>query len=186
MSDRALSPELRLDEPTIGTLASRQTQLSHVNGERGTILSFDLMADQWPSQGSSLLANWVLYDPSNQVIAQPSWTSPDFSAALPTTGLYALAIASRSGNPIHYEFSIAEQSPVPVVNAGLGIVQRGSFAAGETVEYAFTANDGTKVPCNSLNQTNGQVRFRLINPDESLVFDNQDSRFDQEPWTLQQ
>ncbi|MBE9098367.1 putative Ig domain-containing protein [Vacuolonema iberomarrocanum] len=180
LSDRGEAPQLPIDLPTSGTLDARQTQLYQFNGERGQVISFD-----WITQPSGAL-NWVLYDASNQAIAQPDWRSPDFSAALPTSGRYTLAVMNSSDSPADYEFSVSDTSPAPVVNTGLGVVQQGALAAGETVEYQFTASAGTQVLYDSLNQSNGQIRTRLINPDGSYAFDYHNASVDRDPFVLQQ
>ena len=180
LSDLTLNPELAVNQTTTGTLDPRQTHLFQFNGEQGTVLSFDLTDERWSG------ANWILYDPSNQVIAQPSSNSPDFSAALPTSGLYTLAVVSNSNNSVDYEFSVADISPEVVANSGFDLPQSGSIAAEETAQYTFTAKAGTQLLYDSLNQDNWQVRTRLINPDGSYAFDNHDSRFDRDPLTLQQ
>jgi RHS repeat-associated protein len=182
LSDLTLNPELELavNQTTTGKLAPRQTHLFQFNGDRGTVLSFDLTDERWSG------ANWILYDPSNQVIAQPSSNSPDFSAALPTSGLYTIAVVSSSNNSVDYEFSVADISPEVVANSGFDLPQSGSIAAGETAQHTFTATAGTQLLYDSLNQDNWQVRTRLINPDGSHAFDEHNSDDDKEPLTLQQ
>ncbi len=115
MSDRSLATPLELDTPIPGTLESgKEVDLYQFTGTRGTILSFNLDAASWSG------ANWVLYDPNydpnNGILPQPSSSSPDFEAALPSDGLYTLAIVGNSTNTVSYSFQVSDNSEVFLSN----------------------------------------------------------------------
>ncbi|NCS57186.1 MAG: RHS famlily protein, partial [Microcystis aeruginosa G11-04] len=131
-------------------------------------------------------ANWVLYDPSGRVVANPNANSPDFKVSLAASGTYTLAVISNSSTPVSYEFQVTDVSPTPVLTSGLNSLQSGSLNAGQVVNYNFTANAGTLVYLDSQDDSNWQVRYRLLNPDGSFVFSDQDSRYDRTPFLLSQ
>ena len=179
--DLAAVPSLPLDATAEDTLdPGNATAFYQLAGERGQVLHFDLEAEQW--QG----ANWVLYGPGDTVIAAPGRDAPDFEVTLPANGVYALAIVGTATTPLDYRFQVNDQTPAPVIHGGLNTPISGTLTAGETIEHPFSATAGTQILLDSLNNSNAQIRFNLINPDGSPAFSNFDSRFDSAPLLLEQ
>jgi len=177
--DRAEAPPLVLGTTIEDSLDSaKATALYQFSGRQGQVLNFDLDADQW--QGS----RWVLYDPDNQVIAAPAADNPDFDVALPSSGLYTLAIIGSSA-PVDYRFEATDITPAPVANLNLNRTEDGTLAAGEVVRFPFTAKAGTQILFNDLGTTNNNIQARLVNPDGSEVFRDR-ANLDQGPLVLQQ
>ena len=131
-------------------------------------------------------ANWVLYDPSGQAIATPSTNSPDFKVSLAASGRYTLAVVGSSNTPVNYEFQVTDITPNRVTNSGLNSLHSGNLSAGQVVDYNFNANVGTLVYFDSQDDSNWQIRYRLLNPDGSFVFSDHDGRYDRTPFVLSQ
>ncbi|MGB3401136.1 MAG: putative Ig domain-containing protein [Microcoleaceae cyanobacterium] len=182
LSDLSLNLELPINQSISKTLAPRQTHLFQFNGDSGTVLSFDL-TDEWSG------ADLELYDPSNRIIASSS--SDDFSAALPTSGLYTIAVINDSSSKsVDYDFSVTESLPEVIANSGFddpqdGFVEPGSIIALEpgtivtsptdsslgkqSRVYSFTGNTGTRMLFNGMKGSN--VRATLYNPNDHEIFD---------------
>jgi len=181
LSDLAAVPSLQLDAIAEDTLdPGHATVLYQIAGEPGQVLSFDLEAEQWHG------ANWVLYGPGDTVIAAPQQNDPDFDVTLPASGVYTLAIVGTATTPLDYRFQVNDQTPAPVLHTGLNTTISGTLTAGDIIEHPFSATAGTQILLDSLNNSNAQIRFNLVNPDGSLAFTNLDSRLDSAPLLLEQ
>jgi hypothetical protein len=131
--------------------------------------------------------NWVIYDANNNVIASPNRNNPDFTVALPSDGLYTLAILGNNFIPTNYSFQVSDITPTTVTPTQLGTLQSGSLTTtGQVANYSFTGNAGTQIYLDSISSSNGNIRYKLLNPDGTEAFTNHDSRFDREPFVLQQ
>ena len=101
-----------------------------------------------------------------------------------------MAVAGDSSEAVPYSFTVTETGagtgapPLQPFNLGLNVPTSGTLTAGETEEHTFVAAAGTKILFDSINNTNWQIRGRLINPDGSIAFDNHDTRSDLEPVVL--
>ena len=168
LSDRALATALELDTPIPGILETgNEVDLYQFTGTRGTILSFNLDAAAWSG------ANWVLYDPNNGVLAQPSSSSPDFEVALPSDGLYTLAVVGNSTTTVNYSFQVTDNSVTPIPITGTNITVTGTVANGGDVDsYTFEASAGTLIWLDQLSSTSSNIRTRLKNPDGTFAFTN--------------
>jgi hypothetical protein len=139
--DAGGAPAIQVDVPVEASLSVGNGQAVYrVAGRAGQVLRFDLDATTW--QG----ANWVLYDPSGVVIAQPNASTPDFQVALAGDGNYSLVISGSSSNPVPYRFTVTDVTPARVNPSGFGVVRSGTFSAANQVdEYTFTANAGAVI-----------------------------------------
>ncbi len=155
--------------------SSNQVILYQLNGETGQQLSFERI-NQW-TEGA-----WTLYNPSGTVIAT---NTTDFTTALPSTGIYTLAISGTDSGTVNYAFQVKDITPPPVTPSKLGTIQSDSLLAGEVDSYSFSSNAGTMIYLDS-SSNNSDIRIRLLNPDGSEAFSNYDSRFYQGPMVLQQ
>lgn len=54
------------------------------------------------------------------------------------------------------------------------------------IDYGFTATAGTLMLLDSLGSSTGNIRFRLLNPDGTPAFTNQDSTVNRVPLLLEQ
>nr|WP_228057013.1 putative Ig domain-containing protein [Tychonema sp. LEGE 07203] len=181
LSDLADSSPLNLTAPNIGTAEIGEVDLYKITGRQGQVLNFDLSAAAWSNGG-----NWVLYGPDNKAIVSPPWNSPDFKVALPTAGLYTLAITGNNSSPVSYNFSATDNTPAPQTSAGLNSIISGTLTAGGVTNHTFTASAGTQIFLDSINNNNWQIRARLIAPDGSRVFDNEDTSLNTLPKVLPQ
>ncbi|BAZ48519.1 YD repeat protein [Nostoc sp. NIES-4103] len=181
-----LSDLAKVQPLTFGTLVTNtldpgnSVALYRFDGTPGKIISFDLSAASWTG------ANWVLYDPTGRAVETPAASSPDFTTGLSAAGSYTLAIAGNSVTSVPYSFQVNDVSVAPITSSGLGVVRQGTLAAGTVDEYTFTANAGTLVLLDSLNDSNSLIRARLLNPDGTYVFSDHDSRYDRGPILLEQ
>ena len=168
LSDRSLATPLTFDEAITGTLEpNNETILYQITGSKGTILNFDLEATRWNG------ANWTLYNPNNGILAQPSQFSPDFEVALPSDGLYTLAIAGNSTTPIDYSFQVTDNSVAPIPITGTNITVTGTVAnPGDVDSYTFNASAGTLIWIDQLSSNSSNIRTRLKNPDGTYSFTN--------------
>ncbi|WP_293313893.1 putative Ig domain-containing protein [Microcoleus sp. PH2017_08_TRC_O_A] len=182
LSDLAKATPLNLAALNTGTAEAGEVDLYQITGRQGQVLNFDLNAAAWNN------GNWVLYGPDSKAIATPAWNSPDFKVALPTAGLYALAVTGNSSSPVSYSFNAADSTPASTVASGLNSTISGTLVAGVTNNHTFTANAGTQIFFDSINNStttnNWQIRARLIAQDGTIVFDNQDTSLNTEPLTL--
>ncbi|MEG4293357.1 DUF4114 domain-containing protein, partial [Microcoleus sp. D2B6] len=180
LSDLAKVTPLNLTEPNTGTAETGEVDLYQITGRQGQVLNFDLNAAALSG------GNWVLYGPDSKVIASPSWNSPDFKVALPTAGLYTLAITGNNSSPVSYSFTAIDSTPARITNTGLNSTISDSLTAGGVNNHQFTASAGTQIFLDSINNNNWEIRARLIAPDGSKVFDNHDTRYNTVPKVLPQ
>ena len=180
LSDLAKVTPLNLAESNTGTAETGEVDLYQITGRQGQVLNFDLNAAGLSG------GNWVLYGPDSKVIASPSGNSPDFQVALPTAGLYTLAIKGNNSSPLSYSFSAIDNTPARITNTGLNSTISGSLTAGGVNNHQFTASAGTQIFLDSINNNNWEIRARLIAPDGSKVFDNHDTRYNTVPKVLPQ
>jgi RHS repeat-associated protein len=180
LSDLSEVPNLELGTTSGSLTSGNSVALYQFEGSQGTTLNFDLAADQWSG------ANWVLYDPGNKAIATPAWNNPDFEVALPSDGLYVLAIQGNNASSVNYEFQVTDTTLAPVANSGLNTIFTGTFIPKTPINYEFSATAGTQIYFNGQTASGFYVLVRLLNPDGSTAFTNQDTRFDRTPFTLQQ
>jgi hypothetical protein len=168
LSDRAEATPLELDTAIAGTLEpGNEVDLYQFTGTRGTILSFNLDAAFWSG------ANWVLYDPNNGVLAAPASSSPDFEVALPSDGLYTLAIAGNGSTTVNYSFQVTDNSVAPIPTTGTNITVTGTVANGGDVDnYTFQASAGKLIWLDQLSSTSSNIWARLKNPDGTFAFAN--------------
>ncbi|WP_013334653.1 putative Ig domain-containing protein [Gloeothece verrucosa] len=131
-------------------------------------------------------ANWVLYDPSGRVVANPSANSPDFQYSLASSGVYTLAVLGNSSSPFNYEFQVTDVTPTSITSSGLNQLQSGSLNAGQVINYNFSANAGTLVYLDTQDNSSWQIRYRLLNPDGSFLFSDHDGTTDRLPFNLSQ
>uniref|UniRef100_UPI0030D90977 putative Ig domain-containing protein n=1 Tax=Tychonema sp. LEGE 07196 TaxID=1828665 RepID=UPI0030D90977 len=178
LSDLTSSSPLNLTSPNTGTAEIGEVDLYQIIGSQGQVLNFDLNAAAWNN------GNWVLYGPDNKAIATPQGNSPDFLVALPTAGLYTLAVTGNNTSPVSYSFRATDITPAPTASTGLNSTISGTLTAGNPKNYKFTANAGTQIFLDSINNSNWEIRSSLIAPDGSKVFDNQDSRYNTLPKVL--
>jgi large repetitive protein len=130
-------------------------------------------------------ANWALYDPSGTIVAAPGANSlADFQVSLAASGTYTLAVIGNSDTPASYEFQVTDVSPARASASGLNRLQSGTLDAGRVVNYNFTANAGTLVYLDSLDDSNWQIRYRLLNPDGTFLFADHEGRYDRAPFLL--
>uniref|UniRef100_UPI001E494552 Ig-like domain-containing protein n=1 Tax=Cyanothece sp. BG0011 TaxID=2082950 RepID=UPI001E494552 len=170
LSDRTLATPLTFDEAITGTLEpNNETILYQIIGSKGTILNFDLEASQW--EGNR--ANWTLYDPNNGILAQPFYYDPDFQVALPSDGLYTLAIAGNSTTPVDYSFQVTDNSVAPIPLTGTNVTAIGTVPdVGDVDSYTFNASAGSLIWIDQLNSTSSGIRTSLKNPDDTYLFTN--------------
>ena len=178
--DVAAADSLTFNTTISDRSSGREVKLYQFTGTQGTVLDFNLDAASWSN------ANWKLYDPGNKIIANPSASSPDFSATLPTTGTYTLAVIGNGTEAVDYNFEVTDNTPAPTVNTGLNTGYSGTITAGEIKDNSFTANAGTQIYVDTLLNNNSSIRMRLVAPDGSYVFDNHDSRNDKDVVVLPQ
>ncbi|MBE9078258.1 putative Ig domain-containing protein [Romeria aff. gracilis LEGE 07310] len=182
LSDRALSPALTLDTAIAGSLnPGNQAKLYQFTGKTGQRLKFALEAASWNG------ANWVLYNPSGGIAKAPTASSPDFAATIGADGLYTLAILGNSSAPISYSFKVTDLQAEQITNTGLNTIQSGSLSAGQVNDYSFSATAGTLIYLDShTNSSTWYLRTRLLNPDGTFVFNNEDARNNRGPILLEQ
>ncbi|MGK7917648.1 MAG: hypothetical protein AB4038_19250, partial [Prochloraceae cyanobacterium] len=168
LSDRALATALELNTPIPGTLETgNEVDLYQFTGTKGTILSFNLDGAAWSG------ANWVLYDPNNGVLSPPASNSPDFEVALPSDGLYTLAIVGNGTTPVNYSFQVSNNSVAPITLTGTNTTVTGTVAnAGDIDSYTFEASAGTLIWLDQLSSTSSNILARLKNPDGTFAFTN--------------
>ena len=160
--------------------SGKEVKLYQFKGTQGTVLDFNLNAETWSG------ASWKLYDPGNQIIANPISSSPDFSATLPTNGTYTLAIIGNGTEAFDYSFEVIDSTPNSVFNTGFNTTYSGTLAAGEVIDHVFTGTAGTQVYLDNLGTSTWQVRMRLVAPDGSYVFNNHQLNTDKEAIILPQ
>jgi hypothetical protein len=180
--DAGSAPAIQVDVPVEASLSVGNGQAVYrVAGRAGQVLRFDLDATTW--QG----ANWVLYDPSGVVIAQPNASAPDFQVALAGDGNYSLVISGSSSNPVPYRFTVTDVTPARVNPSGFGVVRSGTFSAANQVdEYTFTANAGAVIWFDSMTGTNDwRERVEILNPDGTRLMEGE-LRYDHGTYVLQQ
>ncbi|MCV3217133.1 putative Ig domain-containing protein [Plectonema radiosum NIES-515] len=181
LSDRSTAPTIQIGTPISGNLnPGNKVNLYQFTAKSGQSLKFDLDADTWSG------ANWILYDPSGTIFKAPSANIPDFNVTFGASGLYTLAIAGNSDTRVDYSFKVTDTSVTPVTNTGLGAVQSGRLNVGQVIDYNFTATAGTLILLDSQDNSNSEIRNRLINLDGTLVFTDSDSRYDTAPILLEQ
>ncbi|AFY54222.1 RHS repeat-associated core domain protein [Rivularia sp. PCC 7116] len=168
LSDRAQVTPLELSSAISGSLESgNEVDLYQITGTRGTILNFNLDAAAWSG------ANWVLYDPDNGILAQPSSNNPDFEVALPSDGLYTLAIVGNGTTAVNYSFQVTDNSVAPIPITGTNVTVSGTVAnVGDVDSYTFAASAGTLIWLDQLSNTSSSILANLKNPDGSYVFEN--------------
>ncbi|MEL4897465.1 putative Ig domain-containing protein [Crocosphaera sp. Alani8] len=150
------------------------TKLYQFIGTKGSQLSFD-----WLEQTGDNQINWTLYDPNNHVLKQPDLNAPDFQVALPSDGLYTLAIVRNSNTSIDYSFQVTDNSVASIPITGTNVTVTGTIAnAGDVDSYTFNASAGTLIRLDRLSTSSWQIRARLRNPDGTYLFENHDTRND--------
>lgn len=79
-----------------------------------------------------------------------------------------MAIAGNSSDPVDYSFTVTDNSIAPIQNTGLFVVESGTLAAGETIDYTFTANAGTQIFFDGRG-SNWQVRSGLLDSEGNNI-----------------
>jgi hypothetical protein len=118
------------------------SNIYRVHGAAGEQLTFHNVS------ASSTDANWILYDADNLLVpGSPVHLSitNDFTATLPTTGLYTLVIGGTGTPVLNYSFTVTATLPAMVAPSGFGTVHTGSLAPGASTTFSYTGSAGLLV-----------------------------------------
>ncbi|NER35197.1 MAG: DUF4114 domain-containing protein [Oscillatoria sp. SIO1A7] len=146
-----------------GSLNAKETALYQFSGTAGQ--QFEL-ASGAPTQG----ADWVLYAPTTlknnkYEVLSAALNGQNTTGMLPVDGTYTLALRSDSDNALTYNLQVNDISPEPVTN-NIETIREGSIAApGEIDSYSFTANAGTLVLFDSLDNNSRNITTKISDPD---------------------
>ncbi|MBL9172589.1 MAG: hypothetical protein JNL10_03555 [Verrucomicrobiales bacterium] len=167
--DLAAAAPLSVGPVTSGTLSpSTATQAYQYNGTAGQRLNFESLS------ATANQANWRLVGPANQVVAGSASITADLpKVLLPVTGNYVLLVEgyAESAAPLQFQFTVTNQSDVPVAVSGLGILREGAIAAGQSVTNTFTAPAGLWVYYDSQERNNAtSLIAELRDPTGAVVF----------------
>ena len=132
--------ELTLSTPINARLDSgTEVDFYKFNAKKGQRLTFDNSASQWNN------ADWVIYSPNNEIIAQPDPLNPDFEITPELAGTYLLAVRGDSSTPLNYEFKVIPtqfDNPITGDNGNNLIIVPGS---GETRNVNTKPNHAYRV-----------------------------------------
>jgi large repetitive protein len=149
---------------TTGTqgLAGFETKLYQFSGDAGQRVS---LANSLPNVSG---VEWVLYAPGNQEISPAQLLTVDLDVFLPKTGTYWLAVRNLTATAANFAIQGNAIAAPPVVASGFGIPISGTVASGATNTSTFTANAGTVIYLDHLN--NYPVTLKLKQPSGQAIF----------------
>ncbi len=134
---------------------------------------------------------WELSDPSANVIFNLGSANDGGRQTLPITGTYTIRVYAGGVTTGTYSFKIwASTDDIfsiaigDTVSTDVPEVGAGNIAIpGNQDVYTFTATTGQQVTFDSLSSSNAEIRWRVFDPSNTVIFDN-GSLFDSNPLTL--
>ncbi|HND55420.1 MAG TPA: hypothetical protein PLV92_23560, partial [Pirellulaceae bacterium] len=170
--DFADAPTLTLSAPVTGRLdTDLAAQLYRFTGTAGQHLRFDSN-----STGAAIAAcDWRFTDVGTGEFGFDAGGSldQDFDTSLPAAGDYALIVScpadTATGSPLDFQFTVQQLTDPATPASGFDIVHSGTIAAGQTVDYSFSAPAGTLIYVDSLSGTYAPLIGQIFDSTGQLI-----------------